>query len=88
MKRNLWYTRSVPNPAGRGASHVRTQGQVTLGPDLVAIRIPAPVLASQVPVVAAQAHLRQELTNLARPTVATMGQQGVGEWVGWLCSQQ
>ena len=54
--------------AGRGASHVRTQGQVALGPDLVAIRIPAPVLASQVPVVAARAHLRQELTNPARPT--------------------
>ena len=51
--------------AGRGASQVRTQGQVALGPDLVAVRIPAPVLASQVPVVAAQVHLRREPTSRA-----------------------
>jgi len=89
VKLNLWYTRSAPNPAGQGASQVRTQGQVALGPDLVAVRIPAPVLASQVPVVAARVHLHQDLTSPAPLTaVATMGHQGVGVWVGWLCSQQ
>ena len=51
--------------AGQGVSQVRTQGQVALGPDLVAVRIPAPVLASQVPVVAARVHLHRELTSPA-----------------------
>jgi hypothetical protein len=51
--------------AGRGANQGPTQGQVTLGPDLVAIRIPAPVLASQVPAVAARVHRHQELTSPA-----------------------
>jgi hypothetical protein len=49
--------------AGQGANQGPTQGQVTLGPDLVAVRIPAPVLASQVPAVAARVHHHQELTS-------------------------
>jgi len=56
--------------AGQGASQVRTQGQVALGPDLVAVRIPAPVLASQVPVVAARVHLHRDLTSPA-PLIGT-----------------
>lgn len=51
--------------AGRGVNQVPTQGQVTLGPDLVAVRIPAPVLASQVPAVAARVHHHQELISPA-----------------------
>jgi len=58
--------------AGQGASQVRTQGQVALGPDLVAVRIPAPVLASQVPVVAARVHLRRDLTSPAPLTGTTV----------------
>lgn len=53
---------------GRGASQGPTQGQAALGPDLVAIRIPAPVLASQVPAVAAQVHRHKELTSPAPRT--------------------
>lgn len=51
--------------AGRGANQGPTQGQVTLGPDLVVVRIPAPVLASQVQAVAARVHRHQELTSPA-----------------------
>ncbi|PSN39346.1 hypothetical protein C0J52_21870 [Blattella germanica] len=73
-KRNLWSTRNAPNPdtwqyltchvmsylAGRGVSQGRTQGQVAPGPDLAAVRIPAPVPASQVPAVAVRVlHLRE-----------------------------
>jgi hypothetical protein len=51
--------------AGQGASQGPTQGQAALGPDLVAVRIPAPVLANQVPAVAARVHLHKELTSPA-----------------------
>lgn len=51
--------------ADRGVSRGPTQGQAALGPDLVAVRIPAPVLASQVPAVAARVHLRKQLTSPA-----------------------
>lgn len=51
--------------AGRGVNQVPTQGQVTLGPDLVAVRIPAPVLASRVPAVAARVHRHQALISPA-----------------------
>jgi len=63
--------------AGQGASQVRTQGQVALGPDLVAIRIPAPVLASQVPVVAARVHLHRDLTSPAPLTGTTVAYSAV-----------
>lgn len=62
--------------AGQGVSQVRTQGQVALGPDLVAIRIPAPVLASQVPVVAARVRLHQGPTNRA-PLTGTVAYSAV-----------
>lgn len=42
-----------------------TQGQAALGPDLIAVRIPAPVLAGQVPAVAVRVHLHRELTSPA-----------------------
>jgi len=63
--------------AGQGASQVRTQGQVALGPDLVAVRIPAPVLASQVPVVAVRVHLHRDLTSPAPLTGTTVAYSAV-----------
>jgi hypothetical protein len=61
--------------AGRGVSQGPTQGQVALGPDLVAVRIPAPVLASRAPAVAARVHHRQELTSPA-PLTGTVPHYG------------